>query len=75
MSKPVSTATLKKLIVKSDNPTYKINLLLRTLPYHIERESGRTDMNLMVIKSLTNKLLMVRELARKNNIPTYGLIG
>jgi len=76
MSNPISTASLKKLILKSNNPKAKIELLLKTLPYTIEQEEKRdTFYSEKVIKGLTKKLLMVRELARNNNIPTYGLIG
>ena len=77
MSNPISTASLKKLILKSKDPKAKIELLLRTLPYTIEQEEKRPAgfYSEKVIKGLTKKLLMVRELARNNNIPTYGLIG
>jgi len=76
MSNPISTASLKKLILKSNDPKAKIELLLRTLPYTIEQEEKRdTFYNAKVVKGLTDKLLMVRKLARQNNIPTYGLIG
>ncbi len=63
MSNPISTNSLKKLILRSDNPKAKIDLLLRTLPYHIQRESKRSDMNITVVKSLVNKLSMVQNLA------------
>ena len=63
MSNPISTNSLKKLILKSANPKAKIDLLLRTLPYHIQRESKRSDMNIAVVKSLVNKLSMVQNLA------------
>jgi len=75
MSSPISTNSLKKLILKSDNPRQKIELLLRTLPYTIEVEQAREEPNKKVIDGLIQKLLMVRALARKNNIPTHGLIG
>ena len=76
MSNPISTASLKKLILKSNNPKAKIELLLKTLPYTIEQEEKRDSFySADVIKGLTKKLTMVRELARNNNIPTYGLIG
>jgi len=75
MSNPISVSSLKKLILKSNNPKAKIELLLRTLPYTIEQEEKREEVNMNVIKGLTDKLLMVRKLARQNNIPTYGLIG
>ena len=65
MSNPISTNSLKKLILKSDNPKAKIDLLLRTLPYHIQRESKRSDMNIAVVKSLVNKLSMVQNLANE----------
>ena len=77
MSNPISVSSLKKLILKSNDPKAKIELLLRTLPYTIEQEEKRPDnfYSEKVIKGLTEKLLMVRKLARQNNIPTYGLIG
>jgi len=75
MSNPISVSSLKKLILKSNDPKAKIELLLRTLPYTIEQEEKREEVNMNVIKGLTDKLLMVRKLARQNSIPTYGLIG
>jgi len=63
MSSPISTNSLKKLILKSDNPKQKIELLLRTLPYSIKEESNRCDMNIEVVKNLVNKLSMVQKLA------------
>jgi len=63
MSSPISTNSLKKLILKSDNPRQKIELLLRTLPYTIKEESKRRDMNIEVVKNLVNKLSMVQKLA------------
>lgn len=63
MSSPISTNSLKKLILKSDNPKQKIELLLRTLPYTIKEESKRRDMNIEVVKNLVNKLSMVQKLA------------
>ena len=63
MSSPISTNSLKKLILKSDNPKQKIDLLLRTLPYTIKEESKRSDMNIEVVKNLVNKLSMVQKLA------------
>lgn len=63
MSNPISTNSLKKLILKSDNPKQKIELLLRTLPYTIKEESKRRDMNIEVVKNLVNKLSMVQKLA------------
>ena len=64
MSNPISTASLKKLILKSNNPKEKIELLLRTLPFTIEVESKRptTFYSEKVIKGLTKKLEMVKEL-------------
>jgi len=62
MSNPISTNSLKKLILKSNNPKQKIDLLLRTLPYSIKQESNRSDMNIAVVKSLVNKLSMVQNL-------------
>ena len=64
MSKPISTNSLKKLILKSNNPKQKIDLLLRSLPYSIKQESNRYDMNIEVVKSLVNKLSMVQELKK-----------
>ena len=72
MPKQVSVAVLKRNI--KDNPE-SIKVLLRTLPYSIEQEEKRENVNMNVIKGLTERLLMVRKLARQNNIPTYGLIG
>jgi hypothetical protein len=63
MSSPISTNSLKKLILKSDNPKQKIELLLRTLPYTIMEESKRRDMNIEVVKNLVNKLSMVKKLS------------
>ena len=63
MSSPISTNSLKKLILKSDNPKQKIELLLRTLPYTIKEESKRRDMNIEVVKNLVNKLSMVKKLS------------
>ena len=62
MSKPISTSSLKALILKSNNPSDKINLLLRTLPETIRRETIREDHNIKIIKDLTNKLKMVQKL-------------
>jgi len=62
MSNPISTSSLKKLILKSNNPKQKIDLLLRALPYSIKQESNRSDMNIAVVKSLVNKLSMVQNL-------------
>ena len=64
MSNPISTASLKKLILKSNNPKEKIELLLRTLPYTIEVEEKRptTFYSEKVIKGLTKKLEMIKEL-------------
>jgi len=52
------------LILKSNNPKEKIELLLRTLPYTIEVEEKRptTFYSEKVIKGLTKKLEMVKEL-------------
>ncbi len=72
MSNPISVSSLKRNI--KDNPE-SIKVLLRTLPYIIEQEEKRENVNMNVIKGLTERLLMVRKLARQNNIPTYGLIG
>jgi len=72
MTNPISINSLKKIIEKSPN---RIALLCRTLPYTIEVEQARDEPNKKVIDGLIQKLLMVRSLARKNNIPTHGLIG
>ena len=63
MSKPISTSSLKALILKSNNPLDKINLLLRTLPETIRRETIREDYNMKIIKDLANKYTMVQKLA------------
>ena len=62
MSKPISTSSLKALILKSNNPLDKINLLLRTLPETIRRETIREDYNMKIIKDLANKYTMVQKL-------------
>tara|TARA_Y100000385_G_scaffold257538_1_gene284819 strand:- start:232 stop:435 length:204 start_codon:yes stop_codon:yes gene_type:complete len=62
MSKPISTSSLKALILKSNNPLDKINLLLRTLPEAIRRETIRKDYNMKIIKDLANKYTMVQKL-------------
>ena len=67
MSNPISTSSLKKLILRSDNPKAKIDLLLRSLPYSIRQESLRKDMNIKVVKNLVNKLTMVQELSNSTN--------
>ena len=63
MSKPISTKNLKELILRSDKPLIKIQLLLRTLPEHIRRETLREDYNMKIIKDLANKYTMVQKLA------------
>jgi hypothetical protein len=65
MSKPISTKNLKELILRSENPSIKINLLLRTLPEHIKRESKRIDSNIKIMKNLTNKYTMVQKLSQE----------
>jgi len=67
MSNPISTSSLKKLILRSNNPKAKIDLLLRSLPYSIRQESLRKDMNIKVVKNLVNKLTMVQELSNSTN--------
>jgi len=67
MSNPISTSSLKKLILRSNNPKAKIDLLLRSLPYSIRQESLRKDMNIKVVKNLVNKLTMVQELSNSAN--------
>ncbi len=63
MSSPISTNSLKKLILKSDNPAIKINLLLRTLPHSIMHEMQRQEPNRAVVDNLSQKLRMVEKLA------------
>ena len=63
MSKPISTSSLKALILKSNKPSIKIQLLLRTLPESIRRETVREDYNMKIIKDLANKYTMVQKLA------------
>jgi hypothetical protein len=63
MSSPISTNSLKKLILKSDKPAIKINLLLRTLPHSIIHEMQREVPNRAVVDNLSQKLRMVEKLA------------
>ena len=63
MSSPISTNSLKKLILKSDKPRYKIELLLRTLPHSIIHEMQREQPNRKVVDNLLSKLRMVEKLA------------
>tara|TARA_B100001093_G_C26537529_1_gene888717 strand:+ start:93 stop:374 length:282 start_codon:yes stop_codon:yes gene_type:complete len=65
MSKPISTKNLKELILRSDKPLIKIQLLLRTLPEHIRRETLREDYNMKIIKDLANKYTMVQKLSEE----------
>tara|TARA_B100001057_G_scaffold443203_1_gene479130 strand:+ start:92 stop:355 length:264 start_codon:yes stop_codon:yes gene_type:complete len=74
MSNPISTASLKKLILKSNNPKAKIELLLKTLPYTIAQEEKRdTFYSIDVIKGLKKKLKMVEELAKDLQQEEYGI--
>ena len=63
MSSPISTNSLKKLILKSDTPRIKVNLLLRTLPHSIMHEMQREQPNRTVVDNLSQKLRMVEKLA------------
>ena len=63
MSSPISTNLLKNLILKSDTPRIKINLLLRTLPHSIMHEMQRQEPNRAVVDNLSQKLRMVEKLA------------
>ena len=65
MSKPISTSSLKTQILLSKNPKYKIELLLRTLPYHIKEESKRNNPSMDILRNLTNKYTMVQKLAKE----------
>ncbi len=65
MSKPISTKNLKEIILRSDKPLIKIQLLLRTLPEHIRRETLREDYNMKIIKDLANKYTMVQKLSEE----------
>ena len=65
MSKPISTKNLKELILRSEKPLIKIQLLLRTLPEHIRRETLREDYNMKIIKDLANKYTMVQKLSEE----------
>tara|TARA_Y200000002_G_C22448739_1_gene565401 strand:- start:199 stop:459 length:261 start_codon:yes stop_codon:yes gene_type:complete len=75
MSNPISTASLKKLILKSKDPKAKIDLLLKTLPYTIAQEAKRTDSfySADVVKGLTKKLTMVQKLANDLSQEEYGI--
>ena len=68
MSNPISTNSLKKLILKSDNPKAKIDLLLKTLPHSIIHEMQREQPNRKVIDNLSQKLRMVEKLAVDNYV-------
>ena len=63
MSSPISTNSLKKLILKSNDPKAKIDLLLRTLPHSIIHEMQRQEPNRAVVDNLSKKLRMVEKLA------------
>ncbi len=65
MSKPISTKNLKELILRSDKPLIKIQLLLRTLPETIRRETLREDYNMKILKDLANKYTMVQKLSQE----------
>ena len=75
MSNPISTASLKKLILKSNDPRAKIDLLLRTLPYTIAQEQARSETfySKDVIKGLKKKLKMVEGLAKDIQDEEYGV--
>ena len=64
MSNPISVSSLKQLILRSNDPKAKIDLLLRTLPYTISQEQARSDMNIAVVKGLQKRLEMVEGLAK-----------
>lgn len=74
MSNPISTASLKKLILKSNDPRAKIDLLLRTLPYTIAQEQARSETfySKDVIKGLKKKLKMVESLSKEVQKEEYG---
>ena len=74
MSNPISTASLKKLIIKSNDPRAKIDLLLRTLPYTIAQEQARSETfySKDVIKGLKKKLKMVESLSKEVQKEEYG---
>ena len=63
MSSPISTNSLKKLILKSNDPKAKIDLLLRTLPHSIIQEMQRQEPNRAVVDNLSKKLRMVEKLS------------
>ena len=63
MSSPISTNSLKKLILKSNDPKAKIDLLLRTLPHSIIHEMQRQEPNRAVVDNLSQKLRMVEKLS------------
>lgn len=63
MSSPISTNSLKKLILKSNDPKAKIDLLLKTLPHSIIHEMQRQEPNRAVVDNLSKKLRMVEKLS------------
>ena len=63
MSSPISTNSIKKLILKSNDPKAKIDLLLRTLPHSIIHEMQRQEPNRAVVDNLSKKLRMVEKLS------------
>ena len=63
MSSPISTNSLKKLILKSNDPKAKIDLLLKTLPHSIIHETQRQEPNRAVVDNLSKKLRMVEKLS------------
>ena len=63
MSSPNSTNSLKKLILKSNDPKAKIDLLLKTLPHSIIHEMQRQEPNRAVVDNLSKKLRMVEKLS------------
>ncbi len=73
MSNPISTASLKKLILKSKDPKAKIDLLLKTLPHSIIHEMQRQEPNRAVVDNLSKKLRMVEKLAVDLPQEEYGI--
>ena len=75
MSNPISVSSLKKLILKSNDPKAKIELLLKTLPYTIQQEEKRSETfySKDVIKGLKKKLKMVEGLAKDIQQEEYGI--
>ena len=55
----------EKKITSTNKPSIKIQLLLRTLPEAIRRETLREDNNMKIIKDLANKYTMVQKLSQE----------